>query len=281
MFDLISHLASQLFVNGVSLELGNTGKSGHIALHLKDFLIRNGSGSGIIIDDLSVYIENLQADGMAPDFNKASYIVEKLGVIISETWLNDILRMDKELEQYGIHNLRVKITGEKFSIIGTFKKVVSIGFSIDLKFMVEKNIILVNFDRFWAGDLLPLPRGTQKLILGIIQKRIDKGEMVMKGIKFRENFIIIDPLSFIPVDLYVDIKGIALKDGYIGLRCETDREQYLTAIERKKLESENGENETSAENSPDSVVLPGSLEDVAGKIGKNTGKNVTVKESAG
>jgi hypothetical protein len=278
MLDLISNLASQLFINGISLEMGKTGDSDHIAFHLKDFLVRSGSGNGIIIDDLSVFIENIRTDSGLPDFNKASYIVEKLGVIIAEAWINNILKMDKELEQYGIHDIWIKVTGEKVSIHGTFKKVVSIGFSIDLKFMVENNIILINFDRFWAGDLLPLPRGTQKLILGILQKRLDKGEMVMKGIKFKENFIIIDPLSQIPLDIYINIKGIALKEGYIGLKCETDRALYLPEIEKKKL-AEKEENSQNSADGINSFTLPGSLEDTAAKIEKSTGKKVTVKES--
>jgi len=235
MLKLLSRIASQIFIYGVSIDFCQKDKACGVQFRLKDLSIKDDESNAIILEDLSVAIENLaDVKNGSPGLEDASFIVESLGIMVSQEWINKLLKNNKKLEKRGIHNLRVDLTPRKLSILGDYKKFITIPFSIDIKFSVFNGKIQIEFDRFWAADLIPLPRWVQKALLNILKEYIKYSKSKIIGIKISGQFVLIDHLALLPFDCYFDINKIFINDHFLVIKGSADREESLRLIAEKK-----------------------------------------------
>lgn len=217
MFRFLSQIASQVFIDSLSLDLSSR-TSNRLSLRVKDLSIRDEKSGSIILDDLSVLITDFSFDEKGISLEKALFILEKYNLIISQDWINSYLASDGNLENNKLSGLKIVFTDNKISIFGTYKSLVDFPFSIDLKIDVEGGILRVVFDRFWAMDLLPMPRWVQSTILSSIQNYLETRKKQKKGISFCNQNIFIHYPEFIPEKYVMKIDRILTKEGYLILQ---------------------------------------------------------------
>ena len=234
MLELLSKIASQIFVYGTSIGFSNKNGRNGIQLKLKDFYIKDESSNSIIIENLSLYIENLieEKDGVI-NFHDASYIVEKINFMIHEDWINKFLKNEEGLREQGIHNLRVNTSPEQITISGEYKVGIKLSFSIILKLTLDNGKIVIDLNRFVAGDFLPLPRWIQSTLLGILKKHLKSKKKSLPGISIEDRFITIDHLALIPVDCYLDITNIGSDEKLLVIQGRADKARSLKSIAEK------------------------------------------------
>lgn len=236
MLELLSKIASHIFIYGTSISFSHDKGKNCIELKLKDFSIKDDEANGIIIENLLLSIENLVEDEKgSPMINDASFIVEKLNLMIHEDWINKILKNEKGLREQGVHNLRIDVSPKKLSILGEYKAGISLAFTVDLKFKLDDGKIVIDLNRFWAGDFLPLPRWIQSALLGILKKHLESKKSTLKGISFKDRFITVDHQALIPVDCYLDIHHILNDEKFLVIQGCTNKEKSLALIKEKAL----------------------------------------------
>ena len=236
MLELLSKIASHIFVYGTSISFSHDKGKNSIELKLKDFSIKDDEANGIIIESLLLSVENLMENEKgSPMINDASYIVEKLNLMIHEDWINKILKNEKGLREQGIHNLRIDISSKKLSILGEYKAGISLGFTVDLKFKLDNGKIVIDLNRFWAGDFLPLPRWIQSALLGILKKHLASKKSASHGISIKDRFITVDHQALIPVDCYLNIHHILSDEKFLVIQGSADRTKSLALIKEKSL----------------------------------------------
>lgn len=237
MFDFVSAVASQIFVDGVYIDFAKEEQS--INIRFKNFVIKDENANGVIIDHLNLFIENFKKPEGGIDLNNASYIFQKLNLLVSEKWINMLLSFDDNLQKNGIENLRVNLTPKKISILGTLKKGFSFNFSIDLKLIIDNGRLVINFDRFWAGNYIPLPRFVQSTLLGILKNVLTTQKYSLKGINFVKQYILINHKMLLPVDCYISIDKFHIDDNFLAFECSADREAAINAIQKKNHRQKN------------------------------------------
>lgn len=236
MLELLSKIASHIFIYGTSISFSHDKGNNSIDLKLKDFSIKDDEANGIIIESLLLSVVNLIEDKKGtPMMNDASYIVEKLNLMIHEDWINKILKNEKGLKEQGIHNLRIDMTSKKLSILGEYKAGISLAFTVDLKFKLDNGKIVIDLNRFWAGDFLPLPRWIQSALLGILKKHLESKKAVHKGISINDRFITVDHQALIPVDCYLNIHHILSDEKFLVIQGSADKTKSLALIKEKTL----------------------------------------------
>lgn len=234
MINFLAKIASQVYLDFIYIDLAGDRGNRSINLKLKNLAIKDEENNGIIIDELDLYIKNfMNATGSSVDFESASYVFSQLNILISEAWVNKVLSSDENLKSGDLENLRVKLTPKKMSILGTLKKGISFNFSVDIKFMVDKGRLIINLDRFWAVDLIPLPRWVQKTILGFAEKYIEKKKMHIDGISFVNHYILIDHRKLIPVDCYLDVQKVFVQEDFLAIQCGTDKDDAMRQFQAK------------------------------------------------
>ncbi len=234
MLELLSKIASHVFIYGTSVSFSHDKGKNSIELKLKDFSIKDDEANGVIIESLLLSVENLVEDEKgSPMMNDASYIVEKLNLMIHEDWINKILKNEKGLKEQGVHNLRIDISSKKLSILGEYKAGISLGFTVDLKFKLDNGKIVIDLNRFWAGDFLPLPRWIQSALLGILKKHLESKKSASRGISIKDRFITVDHQALIPVDCYLDISRILSDEKFLVIQGCANREKSLALIKEK------------------------------------------------
>lgn len=247
MFDRISNIMSQVFIYGLLVKLGHENCGREIKLKLKNFLIKDHEINGIIIENLHLSMENFPNMDNHVSFDDVSFIVEKIDFFISEDWINNIIESEESLKKQDLDELRIDFQRDKLSISGKIKVGISFPFAVDLKLTVDDGKIKIIFDKFRAGNLITLPKWLQKALLNIAKNYLESKNMLESGVVLTDEYVIIDHLSFIPLDCYLKFDKIFTEDKYLVLRGGEDRDKCLKTIneklkkkkeelERKKLE---------------------------------------------
>ncbi len=236
ILQLVLPFVSQLFLFGFYTGIKKSGENLRIDVSLKEFLFQDEKTDGAILENLDLVILNLKEEGdITQNLLNASFILKRFTLIISEDFINQSIKTDKELKKHGIERLRVKFKKDILSVIGSYKKGLSFPFSVDFKFKVVDGKLVVDFNRFWAGDMVPMPRFIQSTLMGVMQNYMKSHGGLIKGIIFTNRFIKVDHYKIIPVDFFGDIHKVFMKEGFLVIEGGFDEEKAQKLLyERKK-----------------------------------------------
>lgn len=234
MLEVLSKIVSNIFLYGASVSLERIDGESRIRVKLKDLIVKDAESEGIIIDELILSIVDVRDNKeLSESLNEATFIVEKFSIFLSEDWLNKLLTEGSDLKKSGVENLRFDFKANKLSILGTLKKGISLSFSIDLKFSVSRGELTIDFNRFWAGDMIPLPRMVQKTILNIVRKHLTSNKSLVKGLRFHDRYITLDPPPLMPVDVIMELKNVNINEKFLVLQGSVNREKSMELVAQK------------------------------------------------
>jgi len=233
MFNRICNIMSQLFIYGLSIKMNKTDCGGEVKLKLKNFLIKDQEINGIIIENLHLSMENISDMNKCVSFDDASFIVEKIDFLISEDWINKIIKSEEILKGREIEELRIDFHQDGLSVSGKIKVGITFSFTMDLKLTIEKGKLKIIFNKFHAGGFITLPSWLQKALLSILKNYLESRNMLDSGIIFTNEYVIIDHLSFIPLDCYLKFEEILIEEKYLIIKGGEDRDKCLEIIEKK------------------------------------------------
>lgn len=163
----------------------------------------------------------IQSDGKLDTsaINKLRQIpmdVENVRIRIpEETATRALLNSKKsELKAEGIKEIGIRFKkGNKISIKGTAKKILSIPFKISGKLsLTDDNKVSFKMGKMHVAGLLPVP----KIIKGIIMALTDDS-MTDEKIQREGNSYILDASAFLPKNIKVSIKDIKTEEGFLIL----------------------------------------------------------------
>ncbi|MCD4784474.1 MAG: hypothetical protein K8T10_11690 [Candidatus Eremiobacteraeota bacterium] len=233
MFDRIYNIMSQVFIYGLSVKLSHENNGREIKLKLKNFLIKDQEINGIIIENLHLSMENLPDMDTHISFDDASFIVEKLDFFISEDWINKIIESEDSLKNHELEDLRIDFYHDKLSISGKIRVGILFPFSVDLNLAIDNGKIKIIFGKFRAGNLITLPKWLQKALLSIAKNYLESKNMLESGVILTDEYILIDHLSFIPLDCYLKFDKIFTEEKYLIIRGGEDKDKCLKIIDEK------------------------------------------------
>lgn len=195
-----------------SLSTGDSGGKTKVLLSAKNLQLKDPASEGCLIEELILSLEDVN---IVPDIYNAlkdSWIkISSFSFSLSQDFVNNALSLMPELKEKGVNDLKIRFENERITLKGSYKKILSFPFAIDLKAEIaDKNIIKVELEKFWMLEMIPLPKMMQNAIFGTL-----KGHFKDGAIRLVDNYFLIDVLSFIPFPIEVKFKSIESLDKFL------------------------------------------------------------------
>ncbi|MFP4498212.1 MAG: hypothetical protein ACLFQV_08370 [Vulcanimicrobiota bacterium] len=241
MLNFFYQFTSNIFAYGASLTFERVNGEKNIKFRIKDLLVKDDETQGIILDNFVIEMIGLNPElPMETAMKEASFIVPRSRVLISEDWVNKVLDKmvltEKMREENGLKDIKIDITSEKLIIKGLVKKMVNISFAIEVVFHIRDGKIVIEFKRFFAGESMKLPKFVKNFVLSKLKEAVEKNPKLSKEISVSEQFIEINHMAFIPLNMYLNINNIYGNESFLVLEGGYNREIALKQIYLEKEE---------------------------------------------
>jgi hypothetical protein len=235
IYEIIGNLAPYMFMYGASVNFEREPNNNRIRIKIKDLMIKGENTDGIIIENMIVSLANIKDTEINESIKNADIIVEHFNVLIPENWINLAFKtIEKQNLIPDVKDLKVVFRNQVMSLHGAYKKGITFGFTVDLKFKVINDRIIIDFDRFWVGSTIPMPQIFQKTLLNFAENYLNSHKNVINGITLLDQNIHIDHLQMIPPNVQFFIRNIHIDDGYFVIQGGVDFNEALDDIKTKE-----------------------------------------------
>lgn len=190
----------------VSFDLGANGL--RIRVEFRDITFRSGRMEGIAIDDGLVYIENLDLslpprELLAHAVVRVEHLMVRLSAVVLNRFLASEMFREKVLKNtpVEIRGLAFAFAGERVTIRGEVRKLLTFPFAIDLFPEAVNNRLRIVFENFWAAEMVPLPGWVRKTIMSVAKQKIEGAKSLRGVVAINEDFVVLNPWPKIPIKL--------------------------------------------------------------------------------
>ena len=204
---------------------GDLQKGINLDLQLREMKIASGQLEGVQVDDLHLQVEGLPVGGtLAQIQEQAEICVRRLLVRVNADLINSFLESEAvqaELRRNApveVRGLRLVFAGEKVTIRGEVRKLITFPFAIELSFQpTPENGLKIVFANFWAADMVPLPSMARRLIMSFVKQKLSSAKGLEGVIEITDDYLVVNPWSKVPLRVNARFKRFGVEENYFIL----------------------------------------------------------------
>lgn len=188
-----------------------------LRVELKEAALTHGSKAGISVSKGLFYLEDIDLD-LPPQemLMKATVRVESLVVRVAAGLVNRALTSPQAKQALAalpvdIRDLQLAMSGQLMTISGQVHKLVTMGFSVDLKPYVKGNNVCIAFAGFYLSNLLPMPGSLRRMLMSVVGQKLT-GDPRLKGlVSIDGDVVTVNPWKKLPLKVKAEIKRFSVE----------------------------------------------------------------------
>ncbi len=216
-------IVNNLGLDNLSVSLDCQSSRLRVRVECKDCAIKAGRLDGLAVSDVLLYLEDLDPNLPPKEMVKGMTVrVERLVLRVAAGLLNRCLDSDKARESLKglpveMKGLNVALAGERITVRGEVRKMMTFPFAVDLKPEAIGNKLRVVFENFWAAEMLPMPGWLRRLIMSIVNQKL-AGKPELKGlVAITDDVITVNPWPKVPIKLDADLVRFGVEGHFLVL----------------------------------------------------------------